>query len=225
MTRFVAAVLVVLGCSVHAQQARDGNWWDSLGNGFGQNARELAQLTYISGFIAGMYAGSVDVEFNVVVGRQNGDSCSAAAIDAFKKADHYTDGITVGQARDGFSDFFKDYRNRSISVPHAIDVVLRSIKGEDVERLIIAYQTKSRLRVALCALRCLSRTSCTDCAAARGMNALGRLEIRSRTRTCHRVGRGTSAAKNRLGECAPAGDGGHPVCLASGRVRISLPRA
>jgi hypothetical protein len=49
--------------------------------------------------------------------------------------------VTVGQVSDGSGTAYRDYRNRSVLLRDAFEIVLRSIKGENVEKLIQARRS------------------------------------------------------------------------------------
>jgi hypothetical protein len=121
-------------------QQHDGNWW--IKDAKKDPDSELHQLLYLVGFIEGMSDGLSRLDVKIIVKHMNekNNPCVAEVVNAYKKEDEYTDAVTAGQLRDGLNDFYSDYRNRSISVTNAIDVVLRQIKGEDVDSLILAHR-------------------------------------------------------------------------------------
>lgn len=126
---FVAALLACC-VGLRAEGTRhDGNWWNQQSAGF--------RLLYILGFMDGMDLGSrfsmpdpVDSE---AAGR---DAVPEPRRTYRNRTEHYFSHVTVGQISDGLDAFYRDYRNRSISLPDGFEIVLRSIKGEDVEKLI-----------------------------------------------------------------------------------------
>ena len=143
LKRIILTVLVAaLGLSVplRSQEQHDGNWWIKDSNK--GDDKDLHQLLYVQGFLAGMDEGLGKLDTHIIANHLNekDNKCVLEVVDAYKTLAKYTDGITVGQTWDGLNDFYKDYRNRSISVPNAIDLVLRQIKGENVDGLIVAYR-------------------------------------------------------------------------------------
>jgi len=48
--------------------------------------------------------------------------------------------VTSGQVGSGLDHFYQDFRNRSIALQNAVDIVVRQIAGEDTEQLILAYR-------------------------------------------------------------------------------------
>ena len=143
MKTIILTVLVAaLGFSVSllSQEQHDGNWWIKDSNK--GDDKDLHQLLYVAGFLAGLDEGLASLDTHIIFKHSNeqDNKCVAEVIDAYKTLSKYTDNVTVGQVWDGVNDFYKDYRNRSIAVTRAFDVVLRQIKGENVDGLIIAYR-------------------------------------------------------------------------------------
>ena len=134
-------VTFVCGASVSAQEI-DGNWWLKYSNPKAVDS-DVHQMLYVQGFLAGREDGAAGVEANVVFNKKDGDPCAADVVAAYRAHVRYTDNVTVGQVRDGLNQFYKDSENRSISVARGIDVVLRSMKGENVEERILAYRRVS----------------------------------------------------------------------------------
>ena len=143
----LTALIVTLGVTAPllSQDQHDGNWWISDSNK-GPDA-DLHQLMYVAGFIEGLNAGLGQLDVAIIGNHLNekNNSCVMEVITAYKKLSAYTDGVTMGQVWDGLNDFYKDYRNRSISVTSAIDLVLRQIKGENVDGLIVAHRRVANL--------------------------------------------------------------------------------
>jgi hypothetical protein len=142
MKASLVIILVMLGgLTMQAQQQQEphnGNWWI-------KEDTKLKQLLYVMGFLDGLNDGESRLSGEVYV---NSDKvkfadCLKNISAAYKRLDRYTDNVTVGQMWEGVDDFYKDYRNRSILVSNAIDIVLRAIKGEDVEQLTLFYRKTS----------------------------------------------------------------------------------
>ena len=130
----VAASLFVCCVGVSAQEVRhDGTWWNRQSAGF--------RLLYILGFMDGMDLGS---RFSMPDGAE-GTRSSDATLDARRiyksRTERYFTNVTVGQISDGLDAFYRDYRNRSISLADGFEIVLRSIKGEDVDALTRARRS------------------------------------------------------------------------------------
>jgi hypothetical protein len=126
------------------EQRHDGNWW--IKDSKKDPDSELHQLLYVNGFIEGMDSGLASLESDIAVKhyKEKNNQCVAEAVEAYKKESKYTDNVTTGQVWDGLNDFYSDYRNRSISVSNAVDLVLRQIKGENVDGLILANRQNAK---------------------------------------------------------------------------------
>jgi hypothetical protein len=134
-TRLVLTVaLAVCSVALGADQSHhDGNWWSRQSAGF--------RLYYILGFMDGMDLGNA---FSVPDKRVSGkapDSVTDARRTYRERTEQYVAHVTVGQVSDGLDTFYRDYRNRSVPLRDAFEIVLRSIKGEDVEKLIQARRS------------------------------------------------------------------------------------
>lgn len=125
----VAASLLVWCVGLHADEIRhDGNWWHQQSAGF--------RLLYILGFMDGMDLGS---RFSVpdTAGSERKPGTVPDTRRIYKdRTEHYFTNVTVGQISDALDAFYRDVKNRSIKLPDGFEIVLRSIKGENVEKLI-----------------------------------------------------------------------------------------
>ena len=142
-TRFVLAALLVICCAgVRAEDgARDGNWWNRQTAGF--------RLFYVLGFIDGMALGHAfsvpDAPASAGAGRVH-DPVVAAQRTYKERSERYFSNITAGQIADSLDDFYRDARNRSVLLADAFDIVLRSLKGEDVDKLVQARRSSAAHR-------------------------------------------------------------------------------
>jgi hypothetical protein len=132
----VAASLFVCCVGLTAEEARhDGTWWNRQSAGF--------RLLYILGFMDGMDLGSrFSTPENAEVKRT-----PAPGVDARRtyqrRTEHYFANLTVGQISDGLDAFYRDYRNRSITLADGFEIVVRSLKGEDVDALTRARRSSA----------------------------------------------------------------------------------
>jgi hypothetical protein len=124
----VAAAVFLCSVGLQADGTRhDGNWWTQQSAGF--------RLLYILGFMDGMDLGSKFSSADTVE-ETRPESKDDARRTYEKRTKLYFTNVTVGQISDGLDAFYRDYRNRSINLVEGFEIVLRSIKGEDVEKLI-----------------------------------------------------------------------------------------
>jgi hypothetical protein len=106
---------------------RDGNWW--------LEQSRLTKTSYIVGFYDGIELGD---EFSLW---QSKDSDYLAK--NLKSFDYYEEkylkGVTNEQLADGLDIFFKDYRNRKISIHSAVWLTLNAIAGTpqaDLDKMV-----------------------------------------------------------------------------------------
>jgi hypothetical protein len=124
----IAAAFLVCSVGVQAEVTRhDGNWWTQQSAGF--------RLLYILGFMDGMDLGSRFSAPDRVEGTKREPEDDSRKIYEKRIRLYFTD-VTVGQISDALDAFYRDYRNRSINLVDGFEIVLRSLKGEDVEKLI-----------------------------------------------------------------------------------------
>jgi hypothetical protein len=136
MTRVVLAYLLVCCAALAADENRhDGTWWNRQSAGF--------RVLYILGFMDGMELGNrfstPDSPEAAKGARDAGDPRATYKA----RVGHYFSNVTVGEISDALDAFYRDARNRSIPVPDGFEIVLRSIKGEDVTKLIEARRSAS----------------------------------------------------------------------------------
>lgn len=138
-TLLTVAVVFVLVDVTHGQdERRDGNWW---------NARTaLNKSAYVTGFFDGMERGKTLSQPVVQTGAGGGlDQGQLKEFDVIEaryreKAAKYFGKVTNGQVSDGLDEFYKDFRNRSILIHYAVDVVVRQISGENVDAMVTSLR-------------------------------------------------------------------------------------
>jgi hypothetical protein len=133
----VAAALLVCCVGLRADETRhDGRWWNQQSAGF--------RLLYILGFMDGMDLGS---RFSTPDGADLLNAERSSVSDSRRtykqRTEHYFAGVTVGQISDALDAFYRDHRNRSIEIADGFEIVLRSIKGEEVDKLIAARRSSA----------------------------------------------------------------------------------
>ena len=100
---------------------RDGNWWRTLD--------KTTKNAYMTGFFDGINLGH-DFSYWDWASDTKQYSCFALTQRSFNNyASRYLSKVTSGQVADGLDDFYKDFRNRSIEIPHAAWIVLNEIAG------------------------------------------------------------------------------------------------
>jgi hypothetical protein len=137
--RLIAFALLLAFASPCFAQNRDGNWWNEL---------SATQRSYtLVGFMEGMDLGKNFTEWG---GLQSGKAApwvgtaEASYVEYFNK---YVAEVSMGQMSDGLNEFYKDFRNRSISVSDALWIVLKQIAGTpqaEVDALIEAHRKNVR---------------------------------------------------------------------------------
>jgi hypothetical protein len=132
----VAASLCICSVGLGAEEARhDGTWWNRQSAGF--------RLLYILGFMDGMDLGSRFSAPDNAEATRTPDSSLDVRRTYKSRAERYFTSVTVGQISDGLDAFYRDYRNRSINLTDGFEIVLRSLKGEDVEALTRARRSSA----------------------------------------------------------------------------------
>lgn len=131
------ARIIVLVCVFFAgaglsgeETRRDGRWWTQQSAGF--------RLLYILGFMDGLDLGH---RFSVPERTVGHDASVEARRSYREQKERYFTGVTVGQISDALDAFYRDHRNRSINVADGFEIVLRSLKGENVEALVHARRS------------------------------------------------------------------------------------
>lgn len=127
-------VLVAIPCLAQPNVRHDGNWWRTLTSDM--------RIMYAGGFVDGMELGNV-YSYESPLTTQNQGAFLQATQSYEKNTKRYFGNATVGQVIDGLNTFFDDYRNRSIHMVNAINAVLRSIAGEDIEDFVIESRRKA----------------------------------------------------------------------------------
>jgi hypothetical protein len=127
----VAAAILLCATNVQAQeQRRDGNYWNRL--------NEPSQIAYVTGVFDGLSMGnqySMDLS-SIPTPKATLQANEAIGKRFDKTVSRYYAKVSNDQLSDGLTEFFKDFRNRSILISDAIDIVVRQIAGENVESLI-----------------------------------------------------------------------------------------
>jgi hypothetical protein len=132
----VAASLFVCSVALTADEARhDGTWWNRQSAGF--------RLFYVLGFMDGMDLGSRFSTPESAEVKGAPDRSDDPRRTYQRRTEHYFANVTVGQVSDGLDAFYRDYRNRSISLADGFEIVVRSIKGEDVDALTRARRSSA----------------------------------------------------------------------------------
>jgi hypothetical protein len=129
------AVVLLLATPSRAQdERRDGNWWNM------QPANRKAE--FVTGFFDGMLLGKMYsqplVESTATGGFDQLQLRERDAVEArfAARTKKYLENVSDGQISDGLNEFYKDFRNRSIRVFYAVDIVLRQIAGEKVDSAV-----------------------------------------------------------------------------------------
>jgi hypothetical protein len=126
--RPILAAVLLCCIGVSAEEVRhDGTWWTRQSAGF--------RLLYILGFMDGMDLGSRFSTPDTVPANGTRDSSLDTRRTYKARTEQYFANVTVGQISDGLDTFYRDYRNRSINLADGFEIVVRSIKGENVEAL------------------------------------------------------------------------------------------
>ena len=145
---FVAALFCAPLSSIAA--TRDGNWWNAQSRAF--------QTAWVVGFLHGVV--SADGQMKSILGFallnsayvcQGDDQACPININEYAhylekeidKDEHAYVAVTVGQIVDGISNTYSDYRNRSIGIIDAEQLVIDSIRGLTDEQI---QQRLSHLR-------------------------------------------------------------------------------
>jgi hypothetical protein len=114
--------------------SRDGTWWRGL------SASD--HITYVVGFMDGMQLGGEFSYWHMSDSEQK--SCAGLTANSYSQMlDKYLGKVTAGQLTDGLTDFYEDYRNRSILIHGAVWLVVQSISGvpkDELEKLIESWR-------------------------------------------------------------------------------------
>jgi hypothetical protein len=113
-------VLLALSFSLNAQgdNRRDGNWWIAQAPDF--------KVAYMTGFFDGMELGK-NFGFWKFADESNCVSKHHESYEFYR--DKYLNHVTNGQIADGLDVFYKDYRNRKITVSDGVWLTLLAIAG------------------------------------------------------------------------------------------------
>jgi len=136
--RLLLATSIFVCCvGVSTEETRhDGNWWNQQSAGF--------RLLYILGFMDGMDLGNRFSTADTLGGADRPDPGTDDLRRTYReRTERYFAHATVGEISDGLDAFYRDPRNRSIKLSDGFEIVLRSIKGEDVEKLIRARRSSA----------------------------------------------------------------------------------
>jgi hypothetical protein len=130
---FAMTLLSVLPLYVQAQpnSRRDGTWW---------NERSVGEkYSYVTGFFDGMELGHKFSYWGLLDETKDDNqqsSCVTKSFDSYKNyGDKFFNEVTSSQVADGLTEFYKDYRNRSIRVNDGVWVVVNTIAGTPQEKI------------------------------------------------------------------------------------------
>lgn len=133
---FIAAVGIIPAAgAAQTHDTRDGNWWTTQTLAF--------KVPYVLGMFDAIDLGYSwsSSGFSNPVERVCFESTAKTFVEQRRR---YLVGVTAGQVVDGLDDFYKDYRNRAIAAGTALELVLRSIAGEDISDLTVTYRRVPR---------------------------------------------------------------------------------
>jgi hypothetical protein len=135
---FVLAVALLafgLPAQAHAGGIRtDGNFWIQIEDNSGEWAGVI-KLSFVRGFFDGIELGSWFSTWSPELSVAESPPLEEARARYMSYRAKYVAGIAPAQVVDGLDDFYADYRNRSMSVPSAIWLVLNSIAGTPDDQL------------------------------------------------------------------------------------------
>lgn len=101
--------------------SRDGSWWRGL--------PVDDRVTYVVGFLDGMELGNEFSHWQMSDSEKK-IGCAGVAVNSYNQmTNKYLGKVTAGQLADGLTNFYEDYRNRSILIHGAVWLVLQSIGG------------------------------------------------------------------------------------------------
>ena len=125
--RILACALLLVGLSLTARSQvdsrRDGSWWSTMS--------VESRNTYVVGMFDGTDVGRNFATWGIMEKYGNHDPAIGKAIASYDGLEtKYFTNVTSAQVSDGLTEFYKDYRNRSILVPDAIWPVLKEIAGD-----------------------------------------------------------------------------------------------
>ena len=108
---------------------RDGTWWRGL--------EPSERLMLVIGFLDGIELGNKFSYWGLITnGIVKDQACFNTVKDSFLGyADRYFKNVTAGQLSDGMTAFYADYRNRSLTIPDAVWLVLQGISGVPADEL------------------------------------------------------------------------------------------
>ncbi|MFN7984143.1 MAG: hypothetical protein U0Q11_20035 [Vicinamibacterales bacterium] len=131
----LTCLMFLLSRTSSAQQDRhDGNWWNTLS--------PSSQVEYVIGFCDGIELGKSWAQPTLTgpsgsaENREKLREFDAIEQRARERSSKYAEKVSFGQVADGLTEFYRDFRNRSIRVHWAVDVVLRQISGENVTSMV-----------------------------------------------------------------------------------------
>ena len=135
-----ALVFAVIGIPAayksEAQESnrRDGTWWRGLS--------VSDRLLFVVGFMDGMDLGG---DFSYWgMSSASSKACAGAASESYgEMVNKYFANTTSGQLADGLTDFYEDYRNRSILIHGAAWLVVQGIAGvpkDELEKSIESWR-------------------------------------------------------------------------------------
>jgi hypothetical protein len=125
--RTLVCALLLIGLSPPARPQtdtqRDGNWWTTI-------SAETKNM-YVVGMFDGMHLGGEFAYWGTLEKYGIKDPAVGKAMDSYDGLNKkYFSNVTSLQVSDGLTEFYKDYRNRSISVSDALWPVVKEIAGD-----------------------------------------------------------------------------------------------
>jgi hypothetical protein len=109
---------------------RDGNWWRAFS--------DSDRLMITIGFIDGIDLGKSFTIWGM--DKVQKDACMRTVIETYDNEEKkYLANVTAGQLKEGLDDFYKDYKNRLITLYGAAWLVLEGISGypkDDLDKAI-----------------------------------------------------------------------------------------
>lgn len=134
--RFLVCVLLFTGLSLSARSQvdarRDGNWWSTMST--------ESKNMYVVGVFDGMDFGRDFAIWGTIKKYGNADPAVGKAVASYDGLEtKYLTSVSSLQVSDGLTEFYKDYRNRSILVSGAIWPVMKEIAGDpqsDIDSLV-----------------------------------------------------------------------------------------
>jgi hypothetical protein len=130
--QIIARTLLISFVCCHSvssgQQTRnDGNWWVGLS--------ESNKTFFVGGMFDGITLGR-DFALRSFTEKNPTDPMIVTILNGFSTTERrLMSNVTAGQVVAGLDDFYKDYKNRRIETPYAVEVVLEGTAGMQKDKL------------------------------------------------------------------------------------------